>query len=68
MDELKIIMEGLSKIGDGAQVAFIAWCAKEVCVYLVCPITFYILGKAAYKMGTEMQKRQYEHEDKRIQG
>ena len=64
MEELKIIMEALSKLGDGAIVAFIIWCIKEVLVYAVCPLTFFIIGKAAYKMGTEMQKQYIEYEER----
>ena len=44
MEELKIIMEALAKMGEGAQTAFIAWCIKEVVVYALAPITFVVLG------------------------
>ena len=50
MDELKLIMEALSKMSDGASTAFGWWCAKEAFAYLMCPVTFAVIGIAAYKI------------------
>lgn len=44
MEELKVIMEALAKMGEGAQMAFIVWCVKDFAIYLLVPITFWILG------------------------
>ena len=49
MEELKIIMEGLSKLSTGAEAAFTWWCIKEAFIYLMCPATFGIVGITIYK-------------------
>ena len=50
MDELKIIMEALVKMGDGAQTAFIFWCVKEIFIYSLVPITFGVIGFIVFKI------------------
>jgi len=49
MDELKLIMEALSKMSNGASTAFGWWCAKEAFAYLMWPVTFAVIGIGAYK-------------------
>ncbi len=65
MEEIKVIMEALVKISDGAQTIFIIWCLKEIIVYLICPLTFFVIGKLAYQIATTLQKRSHEHNEKR---
>lgn len=57
MEEIKIIMEALAKMGEGAQIAFVAWCVKEVLIYLVCPLTFGVIGFAVYKIASRLQNQ-----------
>ena len=49
MEELKIVMEALSKMSDGASTAFIVWCIKEVLVTLMWPISVGVIGFSIYK-------------------
>ncbi len=58
MEQIKIIMEALSQMGAGAQTAFMAWCVKEVLVYLVCPLTFGVIGFTVYKILINLLKPQ----------
>ena len=50
MEEMKIIVEALTKMGEGATTAFIIWCVKEVLVYLTVPLIFGTIGFAVYKI------------------
>jgi len=52
MEELKMMLEVLAKMGEGAQMAFIVWCIKEFLIYLICPITFGVVGFIVYKIIT----------------
>jgi len=49
MDELKIIMEALTRMGEGATLAFMWWCMKESFAYLMVPTTFAVIGITTYK-------------------
>ncbi len=49
MKEIQIIMEALSKMGEGAQLAFIWWCAKEAFADLMCPVSLSVIGVTTYK-------------------
>ena len=44
MEELKIVMEALARMGEGATTAFIIWCVKDFAVYLVFPLTCVVIG------------------------
>ncbi len=65
MEEIKVIMEALVKMSDGAQTVFIIWCLKEVIGYLICPLTFFVIGKMVYQIATTLQKRSHEHDERR---
>ncbi len=49
MEELKIIMDSLSKMSDGAATAFMWWCIKEVFASFMLPLTVAVIGTAAFK-------------------
>jgi len=50
MEDLRIIVENFGVLGDKAQMAFIIWCIKDFCIYLICPLTFAIIIKGIYKI------------------
>lgn len=50
MEQLKIVMEALSKMSDGASTAFMWWCVKEFFVYGWVPISFGVIGYVIYKV------------------
>jgi len=56
MEELKIVMEALVQMGEGAQTAFIAWCIKEFLIYSFVPLTFIIIGFTIYKIVIKLNR------------
>ena len=56
MEELRVVMEALAKMGDGATDAFIWWCVKEIVVYSFVPITFGFIGVVAFKLVRHWQR------------
>ena len=51
MEELKIVMETLTKLGDGAKVAFIVWVlVKYMLYYFTVAGVFFMIIFTAYKI------------------
>lgn len=50
MDDTKVIMEALSKMGVAGQKAFIVWCIKEVSIWWVWPVVISITGYTIYRV------------------
>ena len=49
MEEMKVIMQGLAQMSDGAATAFGFWCLKEVVIHLMIPGTFFVIGAFVMK-------------------
>ena len=50
MEELKIIITAFSGMQENVKLLFLFWCLKEIIIYLMCPITFLIIGKVILKI------------------
>lgn len=50
MEDLKIIVDNFGALGDKAQLAFIIWCIKDFCIYLICPLTLAIIINGIFKI------------------
>ncbi len=50
MEELKIIMEALSDMSEGASTAFMWWCIQNAFVYFMAPVCFSIVCFTFYKI------------------
>lgn len=59
MEELTMIINALSKMGDGATTLFIWWCVKEIIINSFCLIAIAFVGVTAFKLIRHWQKHEF---------